>query len=172
MTGHTISAPLEVAIGGWARAELIEALTAAGVALNPSAETLLGGPEFDRPHPHTVRVVERSVAELGLADGATLPMILTAAAEDGLLVCPAVTGPYLRLAVLDQPNAPDTIMSKQAPPSAALTVATARTSAEFDHPRGFYLRVVDSQPWLRGYRCTDDAPWQAQDRFVFRVGQP
>ncbi|HET8664955.1 MAG TPA: hypothetical protein VFM08_11625 [Nocardioides sp.] len=160
-----------VRVGGLSREELLSALAAAGVRLNASAERLLDDPMFTSGEARAVQsvdVVEQTVGQLGLTDGATLVDILAAAEEQGLLRCPPYAGPYLRLAMLDQPAAPDSILSNGRPPSGAVHVASARLRREYDYPRGFYLRVVDATPWLRGYRCTDESPWSAGDRFAFR----
>ena len=42
--------------------------------------------------------VERAIEELGLTDGGTLPEIFSAAADQGLKLCPPETDPYLRSA--------------------------------------------------------------------------
>jgi hypothetical protein len=160
-----------VRVGGLTRPDLQSALAAAGVRLNASAETLLEDPLFEGAEAETaatIEIVERTVGQLGLTIGATLPRILASAREQGLLLCPPFTGPYLRLAVPDQPTAPDSVMSNGRPPSGAVHVASERLRAEYDYPRGFYLRVVDGTPWLRGFRCSDVAPWSSDDRFAFR----
>lgn len=159
-------------VGGLTREEIHTALAAAGVRLNTSAERLLDDPVFASQEALTVQsfdMVERTVGQLGLTDGATLVEIMAARREQGFLLCPPYAAPYLRLALLDQPNAPDSIMSAGRPPSGALQIASPRLRDDDDFPRGFYLRVVDGTLWLRGYRCTDDAPWSAGDRFVFRA---
>jgi hypothetical protein len=157
-----------VRVGGLSRPDLRSALAAADVKLNASAQTLLDDPVFARTEAEAVAIVERTVAQLGLKNGVTLARILASAQEQGLLPCPPYAGPYLRLAMLDQPAAPDSVMSKGQPPTGAVHIASERLRAEYDFPRGFYLRVVDGTPWLRGFRCSDDAPWSLDDRFAFR----
>ncbi len=160
-----------VRVGGLTRPELKSALAAAGVRLNTSAETLLDDPLFASTEAETVTAIETvecTVGQLGLTHGATLPRILASAREQGLMLCPPFTGPYLRLATPDQPTAPDSVMSNGHPPTGAVHIASERLRDEYDYPRGFYLRVVDGAPWLRGFRCSDDAPWSCDDRFAFR----
>jgi hypothetical protein len=179
MTGRSgdpdlVGTPRIVRVGGLSRADLRSALAAAGVRLNQSAETLLDDPLFDgveAGNVQTLAIVVHTVGQLGLADGTTLPLILAAARERRLTVCPPFTGPYLRLAVPDQPSAPDSVMSSGRPPSGAVHVASERLRDEDDYPRGFYLRVVDGTSWLRGYRCSDDAPWSSGDLFAFVSGE-
>lgn len=157
-------------VGALSRAQLVAALEAAGVGLNASAELLLRHEAFDQQRVEAFEVVQRTVGQLGLTDGAPLSTVLATAQAQGLSLCPLVTGPYLRLVMLDQQSAPDSVLSNGSAPSASLTVA----SLPLDHgdvlPKGFYLRVVDGRPWLRGYHATDEHVWSPDDRLVFRVG--
>ncbi|GAA4667821.1 hypothetical protein [Frondihabitans cladoniiphilus] len=169
MRHPTLTEPLTLEYGTMPRAELLAALGVAGVELNPSASTLLEEAVFDRPEPGVVTLVERSVAELGLADGATLPHLFRAGVESGLVLCPLDTAPYLRLALPGQATAPDAVMSNGRAPSASLTIASPPPRADAEHPKGFYLRVVEGRPWLRGYRCDDEFRWDPEDSFVFAL---
>ncbi len=163
----------EVAVGGLSRSELKSELAAQGIVLNPHAETLLDDAIFDEHGAaQAVVLAERTVADLGLADGATLPEIYEAAQRLGLRLCSADTAPYLRLALSQQAAAPDSVMSSGRAPAGALTVAAEPLSDDIEYPKGFYLRVVDDQAWLRGYRCDDEHVWSPEDRFVFRVPTP
>ena len=149
---------VRVAVGGSSVTEVRAALADAGVQLNPFAEKLLDRPEFmsSAPEPVTVDVVLRTVAELGLTEGGTLPEVFAAAASAGLHPCPLATGPALRLMMLDQETAPDSILSTGRAPTGSLQVASAPVSPDPEVPKGFYLRVIDGTPWLRGYRCDDE----------------
>lgn len=162
-------AALRLTVGGRTRAELIGALAEAGVGLNVYASTLLEHGVFDDTAVEAITVVGRTVGELGLEGGGTLPQILAAARERGLLPCPPVTGPYLRLAVLDQTTASEPVMSNGRAPTGSVTVASERLRDDDEYPRGFYLRVLDGRPWLRGYRCDDEHAWSLDDRFAFRL---
>ena len=160
---------LEVTVGGLSRDELLAALDAAGIRLNTFAETLLAGPIFaTRSSSRRVRLAERSPSDLGLPDGGSLSQIHRAARNHGLLPCPLETAPYLRLALTEQDPAPDSLMSTGRAPAGSLTVASPVDGVDDDKPKGFYLRVVDGQPWLRGFRCDDAHVWSPGDRFVFR----
>ena len=159
----------EVSVGGLSRSELESQLASNGVLLNVHAETLLSNAIFDRQPPRVINLVERSVADLGLAEGATLPTIFRIAQEQGLALCPADTGPYLRLALEDQIEAPDAILTSGRAPTASLTVASAPLEEDDEYPKGFYLRVITGQKWLRGYRCDHEHVWSGDDRFVFRL---
>lgn len=152
---------LQLVAGGLSREALRRELAAQGVELNAYAETLLEHSSFDdntsADHPEqTVRVTRRSVAELGLPTGGTLPEILSATAAAGLRPCPLATGPYLRLALMGQEQAPDAVLSAGRVPTGALHVLSEPLSADHEVPKGFYLRVVDGTAWLRGYCCDDE----------------
>jgi hypothetical protein len=160
---------LRLAVGGLARADLVDALASSGVLLNVHAETLLKHADFDDPSSSIIEVTERSVAELGFPEGATLPQIFGAAPDHALLLCPTITGPYLRIAMSRQTTASDSVMSSGRAPTGSLTVAADVLSTDHEYPKGFYLRIVDGLPWLRGYRCDDRHIWSPADVFVFRL---
>jgi hypothetical protein len=162
---------LEISVGGLSREVLIERLTAQRVLLNTHAETLLDSDAFDERPTETIMVTERTVGELGFAGGATLPQIFAASEHQGLQLCPRATGAYLRLALTEQPSSGDSVMSAGRAPADSLTIASAVLSPDDEYPKGFYLRVVDGQPWLRGYRCDDTHVWSPDDRFVFRTAR-
>ena len=165
----TITQPLTLDIDTMPRPRLLEALQNSGVEVNTSAGILLDDAVFDDPRLQHPTVVERSVSELGLADGASLSQIFEAAQACGLRLCPPTMGPYLRLALHSQKTAPDAIMSNGQAPSGSLTVASAPLRPDADYPKGFYLRVISGQSWLRGYRSDDEHVWNPADRFVFRT---
>ena len=165
-----LNARIELLVGGLSREALATKLSTHGILRNSHAETLLAEAAFDDASvAQNLVLVERTVAELGLVDGATLPQIFDAARAAGLLLCPANTGPYLRLAVTEQASAPDSVMSAGKAPAGSLTVACAVVSDDHEFPKGFYLRVIDGQPWLRGYRCDDEHVWSPDDRFAFQM---
>jgi hypothetical protein len=163
---------LQVSVGGLSRAELRTALASRGIFLNQHAETLLAEEVFDGQPARVVAVTETTVASLGRPDGATLPEIFDLAQDQGLLLCPPDTGPYLRISLNAQAASADSVMSAGKAPDGALTIASELLSDDVEYPKGFYLRVVDGQTWLRGYRCDDDHVFSASDRFVFRTPVP
>ncbi len=156
-------------VGGASRAELRAALHSRGVALNAHAETLLEHPVFDLREGEDVGIVVRTVGELGLTAGGVLPEVYEAAVEQGFALCPADTGPYLRLVVKSQRNAPDSELSAGRPPAGAINVAASRLCEDPSFPAGFYLRVVDDRTWLRGFRCDDEYVLSPEVSFFFRV---
>lgn len=155
-------------VAGLPRAQLVDALHLAGVRWNPHAETLLSHAMFDDVCPATLRIVDRTVADLGLVTGGTLSQVFTAAQEQGLGLCPPQTAPYLRLAWTAQAESADAILSAGRSPDAALTIAAPVLTDDAEVPKGFYLRVVDGQQWLRGYRCDNLYRFGPTDRFAFQ----
>lgn len=158
---------LSIQIGGRPRHELTRALREAGVQLNAYAETLLDRPEFKSPPSQDLQIAFRTVGELGHPGGAVQSEIFAAAAAQGLGLCPLIAAPDLRLALLDQTNAPDSVLSGGRAPTGAIHVASAPISEDVEVPRGFYLRVVDGQPWLRGFRCDDTYRWPGDAQLAF-----
>jgi hypothetical protein len=71
--------------------------------------------------------------------------------------------------MMEQSNAPDSVLSAGHSPAGAIKVAAAPLSDDVEFPKGFYLRVVDGQHWLRGFRCDDEYRFGPADRFVFQV---
>lgn len=160
---------LEVCVGGHSLSQLLSRLSSRGILVNGHAETLLKEVVFDDQAARPVVVTERTVAELGLEGGATLAQIFEIAQQQGLLLCPVDTGPYLRMALNEQVMSCDSVMSSGRAPDGALTVAAEALSKDDEYPKGFYLRVVDGQAWLRGYRCDDEHTWSPDDRFIFQL---
>ena len=161
--------PLTVDVGHLTRAQLIQRLSTAGILLNEHARTLLEHQAFDTPQPQTLQVRTCALEALGLPEGAVQSVAFAAARDQGLELCPLVTGPYLRLALRDQANAPDSVLSAGRAPTGSVHVASAPVSEDVDYPKGFYLRVVDDQLWLRGYRCDDDYVWPPEQQLAFVV---
>ena len=117
MNGEGTSRSLDLGVGALSRPELLSALRALGVRLNASASELLDGAAFDHQERVAFPVVQRTVAQLGLADGAVMSSIVARADAHGLSLCPAITGPYLRLALTNQESAPDAVRSNGSAPS-------------------------------------------------------
>ncbi|MCO1339612.1 hypothetical protein BJH93_12025 [Kocuria polaris] len=159
----------ELRVGGLSCGQLMIELSSRGIQLNGHAETLLEDVVHDGRAAQTVVLTERTVADLGFPTGATLSGVFEAARRRGLQLCPADTGPYLRLALTEQAESRDSVMSAGRAPEGALTVAAEPLSEDDEYPKGFYLRVVDGQAWLRGYRCDDEHRWSPEDRFLFQL---
>ena len=156
-----------IRVGGRSRGDVMQLLHSANVLLNVHAETLLAHPAFDAPESRSLRIVERTVEELGFERGATWSRVFAAAKNQGLELCPLVTGPYLRLAMMEQADAPDSVLSAGRAPTGAIHVASEPPSGDVEYPKGFYIRVVGGRAWLRGYRCDDTYDWPPEQRLAF-----
>ena len=163
---------LSVVVGGASREELSELLSGRGIQLNEHARTLLEHPCFDAREPERVEVLRRSLAELGVTEGGTLPEIFAAVRDRGFAPLPPDAGPYLRLAIVDQEQAPDSVLSAGRVPTGAVNVLSPPLSADHEYPKGFYLRVADGVTWLRGYRCDDEYVWPAGSVLALRAAGP
>lgn len=51
-------------------------------------------------------------------------------------------------------------------------VLSPSLSAVPDLHLGFYLRVVDGTPWLRGFLCDDLHVFGPEDRWILRAAAP
>lgn len=164
----------QVRIGGMSKAELRVQLVGQGVQLNAAALELFDSALFQTAAaPTLIEVVDVSVAELGCAGGATMPVLLERARQRGWAPCPLEAGPHLRLQYLDQPEGlVDSGSTRGRAPPGSLTVVSLPVSASWDVPMGFYLRRVAGALWLRGYRSDDAHVWAPSDRLLFRVLQP
>ncbi|MFO0962668.1 MAG: hypothetical protein U0625_07135 [Phycisphaerales bacterium] len=157
-------------IGGIAKSELLQRLESQGVQLNDAARELFADDRFTvAGAPSVVSTVERSVADLGFPNGATMPQLCEAARGLGFHLCPLELAPHLRLQWLDQPEGqggqPPT--QHRAPPG-SVTVVSAPISEDDRVPKGFYLRRIEGVLWLRGYRSDAAHVWSPEDRLLFR----
>lgn len=162
--------PDMVAVGGLGKAQLLQALRDAEVQLNAHADTLFKDPRFTTCHMTDTRsIAARSVKELGFKEGATYAQIVARAQAQGLDECPLELGPHLRLTFLSQPEPHDAdLVSRGYAPTASLTVASTPLDDSDDTPKGFYLRKVGGELWLRGYRASPCHVWSPGDVLVFQ----
>lgn len=161
--------PRSVVIGGVSRQGIEKRLAAAGVELNDYARMLLAHQIFDSVRPaEQANFASFRVQDLGIQQPATLKTILDLAMSRGLALCPASAGPFLRLAIMDQQNSTNSTLSAGKKPANSLTIASLPLGTD-DIPKGFYLRVVDGVPWLRGYRCENAYEFGPEDAFIFRI---
>jgi hypothetical protein len=163
-----IAVPATVRIGGMDKPRLLGALRERGVQLNASADALFADPRFEpSERARTIEIVTRTVADLGFAAGATYGELVARAHESGWAECPLELGPHLRLAFLDQPEAPDEPPTRGEAPPGSITIASPPLDDGDETPKGFYLRRADGIRWLRGYRSWPGHRWNLRDRFVF-----
>lgn len=158
-----------VSIGGLSKAELLQQLQDNHVSLNESADRLFASDRFTTaPMRQALTTVELTVRDLGFPQGATTAAMYARAATLGLSLCPVELGPHLRLKYLDQPEGywGQPLRQHQAP-SGSITIASAPLIPDDDFPKGFYLRRIQGELWLRGYRAGPEHVWNADDHLLF-----
>lgn len=159
-----------VQIGGRGREELREDLHAGSIQLNGLALALLASDKFQTElTPRRIRVVVVSVGELGFPGGEGMQAIQKQALARGLFLCPVELAPHFRLQWRDQPEGCTAYPAtrQKAPPGSITVVSEPLAPDDDDFPKGFYLRCMESELWLRGYRSDDEHVWDAEDRLAF-----
>ena len=158
-----------VTVGGLTKSELIQELRRTAISMNESAARLFASEHFTTSATrYAVMTVELTVRDLGFLQGATIIEIFGRAEALGLGLCPLELGPHLRLQYHDQPEGDwgQPIRHHQAP-SGAITIASQKLTDDDDFPKGFYLRRIKGELWLRGYRCGNEHVWEPDDHFIF-----
>jgi hypothetical protein len=158
----------QIVVGGSSGTSLLHSLAAAGVLMNEHAHRLLAHSAFpSSERTRTVEIALLSVGALGHAEGATMPVILRSAADRGLLPGALELAPHFRLQYADQPEAPIAPASRGSAPLGSVTVVSLPISDDPNMPRGFYLRCMNGERWLRGYCCDDEHVWDPGDMLAF-----
>jgi hypothetical protein len=158
-----------VEVGGLAKSQLIQQLQQYSILINEYAKRLLADDRFTTSDTkYSIQTVELTVGDLGFPAGATTDQIFNRARELGLELCPIELGPYLRMEYLDQPEgySGDPLQRHQAP-SGSITIASKILTEDNDFPKGFYLRRINGELWLRGYRADHLHVWNPGDHFIF-----
>lgn len=158
-----------ITIGGLTKAELLEQLRRNAISLNESADILFANEYFTTAAARrSCTTVELVVGDLGFPQGATTDALYMRAAALGLCLCPLELGPHFRLQYLDQPEGywGHPIRQHQAP-SGSITISSEALSQDEEFPKGFYIRRIKGELWLRGYRAGSSHVWEADDRMLF-----
>ncbi|MCI1891816.1 MAG: hypothetical protein ABF743_02355 [Schleiferilactobacillus perolens] len=172
MTDNKYRSVLSIKVGGHTKKELHQALIQANVQLNSHGEDLFDDSRFTvSPKAHPDSVVFAAVIDLGFSSGANLPTIFQKAESIGWQLCPLELAIYLRLQWLRQEKSTNNILHKHEAPQGAVTVASPVIDPDPNHPKGFYLRNIDDQLWLRGYICDDEYVFHPEDQFAFIGGK-
>ncbi|MGI8384182.1 helicase [Robertmurraya sp. P23] len=158
-----------VEAGGHTKWELIEKLQQSSILINEYGERLLIDDKFKASETkYILQTVELTVGNLGFPEGANTDEIFKKANELGLELCPIELGPYLRLQYLDQPEGSSgNSLQKHQAPSGSITIASEILTEDDDFPKGFYLRRINGELWLRGYRADHLHVWNPDDHFIF-----
>ena len=158
-----------VTIGGLSKAELLEQLQDHHVSLNESARRLFASDRFTTARAReSLTTVELAVRDLGFPRGAATAELYAKAATLGLGLCPLELGPHFRLSYLEQPEGywGQPLLEHQAP-SGSITIASEPLMQDDDFPKGFYVRRIKGELWLRGYRAGSDHVWTEHDHLLF-----
>lgn len=159
---------MTITTGGHTKDDLRQALEQADIQCNAHAKALFADARFAiSPDPHTVTVLFITVVELGFPEGANLPDIFTQAERIGLALCPLELAVDLRFQWRSQEESTNHDLHRHKAPQGAVTVASPVISPDPQVPKGFYLRNVAGQLWLRGYICDDQYVWHLGDQFAF-----
>lgn len=158
-----------VDVGGLTKSQLFHKLQQYSILMNEYAERLLADERFTTSNTkYNLQTVEITVGDFGFPDGTTTAQIFNRASELGLELCPLELGPYLRLEFLDQPeDYSANLLKRHQAPSGSITIASKFLTEDDDFPKGFYLRRINEELWLRGY-CADHLHvWNPNDHFIF-----
>ncbi|MFD1440257.1 hypothetical protein [Lacticaseibacillus hegangensis] len=142
-------------VGGMSRQALAAALTAAHIARDDAARTLLQTmPVYPGERSYPIRLGLMHASDLGLGQGATLPRLTQTAQHYGLGLVPLAAAVYLRLQ-----------WRTQAPGQ----VFVASPALSNSGPRGFVLVNTDSRLQLHGFYAGDDEPVEPNTTFAFEL---
>lgn len=158
-----------VRVGGMSKSELLLELEKAAIQMNDSAKKLFASELFyTNLTLSSLMTIELMVGNLGFPQGATTTQIYAKAKALDLGLCPLELGPHWRLQYLDQPEGfwGHPVRQHQAP-SGSITVASELLTPDDDFPKGFYLRRIQGELWLRGYHAGSEHVWQADDHLLF-----
>lgn len=158
-----------ITIGGLTKAELLEQLRSNAVSLNEYAHRLFASDRFITAETRrSCTTVELAVRDLGFPQGAATADIYARAAALGLGLCPLELGPHLRLHYLDQPEGYwGQPIREHKSPSGSITIASEALTQDDDFPKGFYVRRIKGELWLRGYCAGSDQVWEPDDHLLF-----
>jgi hypothetical protein len=143
-------------VGGLSKEGLFDSLKAGGYLIGPWARGILTKEAFV-PLAQTQRIdlFRVQVRELGFRQEPWTMQVFARIKELGYMLCPADTGPQLRLATPDQE------------PGDYYWLAMEPIH-EGPSPRVFFLgRSDDGTRWLRGYAANPDFRWVLDAEFVF-----
>ncbi|CAM3844257.1 helicase [Mucilaginibacter galii] len=161
---------IDVEYGGISKGELLEILIRSDIQLNEFAKLIFSSNLFPTiTTKKTVLVIILTIEQLGFPEGATILEITKHINRIGLTYCPLEVGPNLRLQLKDQQEISGHFHVKYQSPLDAITIFSKPIIDDNDFPKGFYLRKIEGQLWLRGYTCTSDHMWNPKDMMAFQV---
>ncbi len=145
---------MEAEIGGKSREKLIKELEEKQFVISDYAKSMLKSKDFTtEKNKEKINLVRLTVKDLGFPDSVTIEEIYKRAQELGLELCPAETGPNLRL----QNSTPDQML------------IAMKQITDFDgYPRVFGLGRYGGGLWLDDDWTYPEYRWSPEVEFVFR----
>lgn len=159
---------VELTVGELSKEELVHSLKEMNILINPLGKQLLESELFEvTKERKKVVLTELSLLELGLvADEANLLGIIKRAEQVGLEVCSPDVAPFLRMVYFDDKGSHG-FKKEYKTPDGAVTILSKILSEDVAFPKGFYLRKVDEDYWLRGYVCDYEHQFSLDETFIF-----
>ncbi|MFV8829822.1 helicase [Alkalihalobacterium sp. APHAB7] len=158
-----------IEVGGLTKSQLYAKMQQYSILMNEYGDRLFSDERFPTSNTkYRLKTVELTVMDLGFPDGGTTDQVFKRASELGLDLCPLELGPYLRLEYMDQPESCSVSPSQQhQAPTGSITIASEIIAEEDEFPKGFYLRRMKGELWLRGYIADHLHVWNPDDHFIF-----
>ena len=167
-SGQIVTPEVHIAISD--KMKLLQLLNENSIKLNGYAEMLLIYSSFTIPPEGSIyTVVEVTVESLGFYQGASLSEILEQAKASGYGLCPLGLAPFFRLTYMEQKEVEEETDKQHRAPVGSITIASLPLSNDVDFPKGFYIRKMNGELWLRGYICDDQHIWSKEDTFLFQA---
>ena len=158
-----------VFVGGSSRSQILGDLKALDVKINELGFRLLESETFKLSETRRPLVtIELTVRQLDYPQGARFSELCWRATSLGFSLCPVELGPFLRCQFLDQPEGflGQPITEHRAPPM-SVTIASAPLVLDDNFPKGYYLRRIKGELWLRGFTSSADHTYDPEDHFIF-----
>lgn len=148
---------METTIGGKTKEQLLKELKEKKINLSDYAKRMMDNKDFTTSKKQEqIDLIRLTVGDLGFPNGATTKEIYEKAEELGLELCPAETGPNLRLNYLDQPM------------GEWFRIAMKQISDADGYPYVFDLDHDDDGLWLNDIWASPVIRWDSSRKFVFR----
>lgn len=149
---------METTIGGKDKNQLLKELKQKKIDVSDWAKQMMDNKNFTTSKkPEKIILMRLTVKDIGFPDGATTQEIYNRVKELGLELCPAETGPNLRLNYLDQPLAE------------WFWIAMKQITDSDGRPSMFGLRRYAGGLGLYGDWASPEGRWDSGHKFIFRL---
>lgn len=154
--------------GGLDLDRLYKVLEENNIYLNDYARTILEHPGLTLTPQRSSAVCKVvSLADIGLAKGASLSDIFSRAYSYDLIPCTLEIALFFRISYRHLVDSSG-LESQGKAPAEAITIASIPLESSDDFPKGLYIRRIDGVDWLRGYTCDDQYHFSPEDKFLFK----